>query len=102
MMPQLPPLRFDYLSRVFFEVGPTLQSGMGPAPLSHQELRSYQDNVGLVLSPWEVRTLRRLSAEWIGEAQRAEAHDATPPWTPELTPEHRAQVAERVRNFLRE
>lgn len=98
-----PPLDSDYLIGVFFDVGPALPSGFGPVPLTHLELRCYQDNIGIQLSPWEVRTLRHLSIEYIAEMRRAEEPNCEPPYVDEsLTQFRRTVVARRTRIALRE
>lgn len=78
--PLLPEVRLPHLIEFFFRVGPTLPGGMGPAPLSHLELRAWQENVGVELTPWEVEALWRLSREYIAEYQDAESPDRPPPW----------------------
>lgn len=75
-LPELGPERYlvDYL----LEIGPTMPTGMGVAPLSHGEIAAWQSNVGICLQPWEARALRMLSIEYVGT--RAEAADpACPP-----------------------
>lgn len=77
---EMPPCGARYLVGYLFEIGPTESIGMGAAPLSHRELEAWQHNTGIALSAWEVRTLKRLSADYLGEAQQATARDRPPPW----------------------
>ena len=65
-----------YLLVHFREVGPT----MGDAAISSGELRDYQENMGVQLSPWECKTLRRLSIDYLNESHRAMKIDAEPPF----------------------
>lgn len=96
----LPPLNAAYLSRIFFEVGPTLSTGMGPTLLTHLELRAYQDNTGIRLSPWEVRTLRRLSSEWIAQSHKAEQADCPAPYVVDVEA-IRERMPNRMKSVLR-
>ncbi len=57
-----------------------LQSGSGPMPLSHGELRDWQFNSGIELQPWETSCLHRLSRAWLAEARSAEKPDCPAPW----------------------
>lgn len=100
LLASMPPLSSDYLTRVFFVDGPALSSGMGQYPLTQQELESLQRNTGLELNPWEVRTLRRLSAEWLAESHKAESDDCPAPYT-DLSEERRRDVAKHIRNLFR-
>ena len=79
--PDMPPLDAGaFLLGVLFEVGPVLSGAMGPAPLSHSELRAWMDNCGVELQPWEARALRRLSIDYLVESNTAEKADAPAPW----------------------
>ncbi len=100
--PRLPDAPLPYLIEYLFEVGPTESGGLGPAPLSHQELAAWQSNMRRRLQPWEISMLRRLSVQWIVEAQRAEDPDAPPPWDGEVvTAEEKRAVAGNLREALR-
>lgn len=70
--PSLPPISTGaHLVGHLFDVGPVEQGMAGPAVLSHATLRHWQDNTGLSLPPWQLSLLRRLSADWIEETERA-------------------------------
>jgi len=96
--PDLPPAGpAAYLLSHLWEAGPVAHTGMGPLPLSWQDLQSWQQMAGAVLLPWEARTLRRLSSEYLRAMRDGEAHDAPPPWAPDVTTaERREQVAKAV------
>lgn len=76
MMPE--PGSAAYLLGHFWDVGPT----KGDTVIDHAELRMYQENMGVQLSPWECKTLRRLSIEYLNESHRATKAEAngTPPF----------------------
>lgn len=80
--PSYPPKPLcDYLVGYLFDAGPYMSGAMGNVPLSHGEIRHWQDNIGIELSAWEVRTLRRLSGDYLGSSQAAESPDCKPPYT---------------------
>lgn len=66
-----------YLLEHFWGIGPTQGDGV----ITSGELRDYQANMGITLSPWECRVLRRLSVDYLNESQRATKRDCKPPFT---------------------
>ncbi|MFC0131779.1 hypothetical protein CR105_26465 [Massilia eurypsychrophila] len=75
--PDMPPVGdAGYLLTHFWQVGPTL----GDSSITNTELRNYQDNEGITLSPWECKTLRRLSIDYLNESHRATKEDCPPPY----------------------
>lgn len=76
----MPEVRADYLLGYFFEVGPVMAGGMGPAPITQQEIAAWQANTGVELRPWESRVIRQLSADYITELHKAEDPDRAAPW----------------------
>lgn len=87
----------DYL----LEVGPVMAAGMGSAPITFTELGNWQEQLGLRLSPWEVRTLRRLSIEYNSESQAATKPDREPPFASSDAARLRnAQIERDLNNFL--
>lgn len=78
--PDLPPCRSLSLVECLFEIGPTLTGSMGDSPLTHSEIRSWQKNTGITLESWETRALRRLSTDYLIQAQKAKSRTCPPPW----------------------
>jgi hypothetical protein len=76
----LPEVRLQYLIAWFEDVGPAMGGGMGPAPLSHAEIRAWQQNVGLAITPWEARALREMSRAYVGQLAISDAVDCPPPY----------------------
>ena len=75
--PEMPaPGACGYLLEHFWSVGPTL----GEGAITSGELRDYQVNMGLALTPWECRTLRRLSIDYLNESHCATRADCPPPF----------------------
>ena len=58
-----------------------MAGGMGDAPLSHSEIRAWMENTGEALTAWEVRTLRKLSKDYLAAAQDAEKPDCKAPFS---------------------
>lgn len=100
--PRLPDCPLPYLLDIFMEIGPTGAGGMGPVPISHQEILAWQTNTGICLEPWEVRIVRRLSFEWIAESRRAEDPDSTEPGgTGEISDEQLTSVADALKRDMK-
>ena len=79
--PQLPALdACAYLVDIFWEIGPTLSTGMGEVPISQSEIRAWQDNMGVELAPWQVQLMRRLSIEYLSQAHKATDPNCKPPF----------------------
>ena len=72
----MPECEAIYLVGYLYEVGPVI----GDLPVTHTELRSWQDNTGIGLNSWEVRTVARLSREYLSESQKAKTPTAPAPW----------------------
>jgi len=65
--PEFPEVTLDYLANYLIDVGPAASGGMGATPITHLEIRAWQENTGICLTPWEARTLRHLSREYVSE-----------------------------------
>lgn len=74
---------------------------MGNVPVTHSEIRAWQDNTGIDLSAWEAQTLRRLSGEYLAQSQAAESTDCPAPWAAEITEQTREDVSTKVQNAFR-
>lgn len=96
-----PPLTDSYLVECLFDAGPVLPGGMGVVPLGFVDLRAWQHAMGLTLTPWQAKTLRRLSCDYVAASQAAESPDCPSPWAPEIEPPDREQVAKKVQGAFR-
>lgn len=85
------PHVIDYL----MEIGPAASGGMGPTPISHAEIRAWQENTGISLTSWESRTLRQLSREYVGELIAGADRERQAPYQPAEV--DTAQVAQDLR-----
>lgn len=102
-MPDIEP-ETSYLVDTLMEAGPVSPAGMGTTVLSWADLQAWQHGTGIALAPWEARLVRQLSAEYLQESRRAEAHDALPPWldSEEEQERHRKALnARRLRDSMR-
>jgi len=100
--PEMPPLEWgEYLIGYLFEFGPTVFTGMGAGPVPPPNIESWQRQTGLTLSPWEFKTLLRLTAEYSGESALASKPDRPAPWQPESGQQDRALATIDQRNAFR-
>lgn len=101
--PDLPPLpaTLQQIVGLLFDVGPVSNGGQGAVPLTWLDLQAWQSATGLCLPPWQLRLLRRLSADYLMELNRGASVDAPPPWERDLTPDRRKRVAKHIKNIFR-
>lgn len=99
--PDMPEASALHLLGYLWDVGPSMQGGMGPAPLTYSELVAWQQSSGIELTPWEAKTLRRLSGEYVSECSRAEKPDCPSPLAVEMTDEDRETVSKKVQGAFR-
>lgn len=98
-MPAMPPVTVGrYLLDYLFELGPAVPNGMGSSPVPFSEIDKWSELTGIPLQPWEVRTLRRLSQDYVNEAGAATKHDAEEPWDTQ----ERIRLTDLQRKALRE
>lgn len=90
-----------YLVDTLLEAGPASGGGLGPQPLTWTDLNAWQRATGIELAPWEARLVRRLSAEYLDEHQRAREPTATPPWESINGSTDVEQVAQDMRAAIR-
>lgn len=79
----MPACGAQYLLGYLFEIGPAVPVGMGDGPITHCEIAAWMANTGIRLTPWEARTLRRLSVDYVREASRATQSSHPAPWVAE-------------------
>lgn len=93
--PDLPPVdaALQPFVAMLFEAGPASTAGQGQITLTWADLEYWQIGIGVRYAPWQLRLLRRLSAEYLIELHRAEAPDALPPWERDNVPKWKAQQA---------
>lgn len=98
-MPEMPELvGGEQVLLYLWEVGPALPGASGPEPLTHLEIRAWQDNTGNELTCWEALTLRRLSIEYIAEFEAAKTPNRLPPFSARVTEIGRAALAKKIEN----
>lgn len=98
--PPLPPNPVPHVTDRLMEMGLTQAAGMAAVPLSWQEIDAWCRRTAIDLTPWEARLIRRLSAEYLAESQRAEAETCPPPWRAPV-PQHQIDTeVSRLRSVL--
>lgn len=95
----LPDNPVPHLVEWLFEIGPTEPTSMGDAPLSWREIDAWCARTGIDLDPWESRTIRRLSAAFVGERYKARKPDCPAPWSAAAVVDEAAQEARVTAQF---
>jgi len=101
LAPDLPIIRTPWIIDTLMEIGPSEAGSMGPVPLSWASIDHWQRCIGADLAPWACRLIRRLSAEFVTEGQRAREPDCPPPWTAAADDRNRAAVSRKVCHAFR-
>jgi hypothetical protein len=93
----------EYLIALFHEAGPMIPTGMGPVPLTWQEIDSWLRCTNLSLSNWEKITIKELSEAYVSELNKATAKDASSPFVPPIEPDEidRTAVSDKIGSILR-
>lgn len=95
----LPEIDSEHIVNLLFDIGPSVQGGMGPAPLSHGEIAAWMQNMGIELHPWEVQFVRRLSRDFVAESSRATDPKCPPPYESDME-QRRADVARKIDEYF--
>jgi hypothetical protein len=98
--PLLPVNPAPHLTEWLFDIGPSSPGSMGDAALGYQDMAAWQAISGVELLPWEARTLRRLSGEYLVGRHAAEDQACPPPYAGEVDDlvAKRSHVAKQVRS----
>lgn len=97
---ELPAASADYLRDYLFEVGPFMQGGMAPAPLTFQEMDAWVERTGREIEPWESILLRRMSQAYLDELQAATSPDRPPPWMADPGAKVRETAGDKVERLF--
>lgn len=95
----LPEVTAMYLINYLFEVGPATQTEMGMAPISWQELESWQRQSGLELKQWELLAIKAASKEYVAQSHVSYKADCPPPG--KILEQEPHKVATHIKNILR-
>ena len=101
--PPLPACRAQYLVGYLHEIGPVKAGAAGAVAIDHADIRYWQDNVGIVLHPWQARLMRDLSRAYASESHRARKYDCPAPYIERTADDmHRqAKVDSGIKSALR-
>lgn len=100
--PALPPCDAPYLADYLFEIGPSASGGMGDGPIGHGDIAAWMANTGIRLTPWEARTLRRLSVDYVAESHKATKRNCPAPWQSDEFEVDKAVAGNVTKNALRD
>ena len=87
-----------YIIGLLQEAGLMSTTGMGPVPISWQEIHAWRSSVQRSLSLWEVMTVKGLSDEYVSELVQATAKDRPAPYSKEDT--ERKAVEHKIMSIL--
>ena len=97
----MPPCSALHLAGYLFEIGPTVAAGMGDGPITHGDIAAWMRNTGIRLSPWQARTLRRLSLDYLAESNKATERGHPAPWQSEDTAIDKVVATNVSKNAIR-
>lgn len=96
----LPENPAPYLTDWLMEVGPIVSGGMGQAPIGWGDLTNWQQLTGVSLNPWEARTLRKLSQDFLSQKSVSNEANCPAPYVENPLANEDA-VAEQFKRMLR-
>ncbi|MBY8826124.1 hypothetical protein [Sphingomonas colocasiae] len=94
--PPLPWVELPEMVELLMEIGPTIATGMGAAPIGWDTISHWKANTGGLLTPWEARTLIGLSSAFLAMAEQAKDEKCPAPWIEAPAEHNRAAVAAQV------
>lgn len=97
-----PVLGGAYLIEILYEVGPAKPIGMGGnVAIDEIDLAAWMSNQCVTLTPWEAKTIRRLSQEYAAMLSVASEPDTPAPWIdPEImTAERREKISKAMSDW---
>lgn len=96
--PAYPENPARYLTDWLFDVGPVVAGGMGEAPIAYTDLQAWESISGVQLLPWEARTLRALSVDFV--AERSRAREVCPPPYSRFGGAERAALDDKIKSMF--
>jgi hypothetical protein len=79
--------------------GACMNTGMGQAPFSWQELASWQEQNGFTLKPWELSIIRKASAVYVEQVHLSSKIDCPPPG--KVVEQDQSKLAQHIKGILR-
>jgi hypothetical protein len=98
----LPDCYAGFLIPIFLEIGPSVSTGMGPAPFDFRHLQAWESCQGIELGPWQSSILVQMSREYVAFSIKAEEPECLAPAAPETqVVERRDAVFKALKSRLR-
>ena len=94
-----PDLTCRYLFDYLMSAGACMNTGMGQAPFSWQELESWQEQNGFTLKPWELSIIRKASAVYVEQVHLSSKIDCPPPG--KVVEQDQSKLAQHIKGILR-
>lgn len=97
-MPDIEEHSAGYLIGLLQEAGLMSSNGMGPVPISWQEIYAWVNLTGISLSTWELTTIKSLSEEYVSELIQATDKERPPPYSVQVI--ERKAVEDKLMSIL--
>jgi len=96
-----PEITNNYLVKILYEdLGACTVTGNGLAPLSWQEIESWQRQVGIELTPFEINTLKKASEAYVSQTVFSRDPKCLPP-VKEVIVDVADDKVEKIKSLLR-
>lgn len=96
----LPEVRAIYIVHYFFEIGACSSNGNGLIPITWQEIKAWQELVGLELRQWELKAIKEASAAYCGMRTEAEEPDCLPPFN--MQSDNQPELIKDIKQLFKE
>ena len=99
--PRLPDVSAPHIANYLFDIGATEPAGMGETVVSSSEIIAWQTGMGIELNPFEFRSIRVLSGEFLAQKNISGKPDCPAPYAGTSEEQQRDAVAKKVREMFR-
>lgn len=97
----LPPVpKAAFLAHCAEECGLSRSNGMGPVPISAQELAAWADKTAIDLGPVDFQNILDAGKTYVAAWSEYNAKSVDPPWQPDMTPEEEAEARKAEERYF--
>lgn len=94
-----PQVRAFYLVQYLFDIGTHSNGGMGEVATSWQEIKAWQELVGIELLAWELQAIKNGSQAFVSMLQEARNINCPPPFRHQEVDQE--QLAKKIKSIFR-